>query len=451
MLNLTQMTAVALSLLILPVSAEGIKGSPLPKKQAGKKSKKGAPLTAGSIIKDMRAAAAFIASQGRKDMDPKSKLEVPFWSGLKLVMTSLNQLEKGLKKRDAAYLKALEGLGRGTTQVATAWAVLRKNEKTSTIGRGVIALHKGYRTFDTHFGPQVARMKQGGKLSEKESAEITKQKATVAKLKSQLAKMKAKAKPDTIEMRFVVDLEHQCRKVTSCEVRDLSHFAQFIYFIGELEDYLYAYFQIVEVWYPEFYTTWKGCDSYYTSFSTASWQTDATYYATWDISTVTISHYGDYYEEMVVESAADISEESTFVESYSEESATEEIAGEESVIEEEYDSDESNDAEESMSEEIGEDDADGDGISNEDDADDDNDGTADTDDNDDDGDGMADADDDEPDGGDAEADDSDDDGVADDMDSDDDNDGSDDAGGGDDDSGGDDGGGDDSGGGDDGS
>lgn len=425
------LTPILIALSIFPALvtpnafAEGIKGQPLPEHHKGGKAKKGDPLTAATILSDMRAATAFIAEHAKKDMNPKAKLERPFWSGLKLIIESLNKIEKGLKTRDAAYLAGLDGLSRGTAQVATAWAVLRQNEQKSVIGRGVIALDKSYRTFITHFGPQVARMKQGGKISDKETAEIAKQKATVAKFKTQLAKMQSKAKEKSVEARLVADLQHQCAKISDLKVANLSALAQFIYFIDQLEASLYAYSDVVEVWYPEFWIEWKGCDSYYTSFHTASWATNVNYYATWDFTAETVTHYGDYYEEMVSESSTEITQASSYLASYEESSATVDVAEEETAVEEEMES--SEDSDETIYEEVGQDDADGDGIHNEDDDDDDNDSVADADDDDDDGDGVADEMDDEPDGGETEADDSDDDGVADDVDMDDDNDGTEDS------------------------
>lgn len=420
-----------LSLALLPLAAEAAvtKKSTAKKTEETKISRKAVakrpPLTSASILRDMRVAAAYVTKYARKDMNAKSKMQRPFWSGLQLVTTSLTAVETGSKKRDAKYLAGLNTLGRGVAQLSTAWAVLRESYPNSKVGRGILALQKAERTFKTHFGPQVARMKKGGAVSAKETAECARQKASVGKFRSQLAGMKAKAGKKGACPRLIRDLDRQCGLLMGMDTKGLNGFTKFAYTLGVLQESLYAYYNSVEVWYPEQFALWNDCGSYYETFASASWRLDTSTYASWDFTSMKISSFGSYYEETITDTTIEVSEELSFVEEYDEESATEEVESDEEMVAAE--AEEAEETEDSLYEEVGEDDADGDGLASEEDSDDDNDGSADATDTDDDGDGLADTEDTDPDGGEMEADDADEDGLADDVDADDDNDGTGDA------------------------
>jgi len=380
-----------------------------------------------SIVHDLREAVAYIAIEARKDLNPKSKAERPFWNGLKLASESIDQMEKGIKSKDAGMLKGLDGLGRAVEQIGTAWGVLRGSERQSKIGRGVIALHAAYETYLTNYGPVVARYKKGGPITAAEKANFGKAQAQSKKLKASLTKLQAKAGKSSLEARMVSDLLRLLARLSEISADNASHYCQYMHYWERFSATYYAYNECIEVWYPEFYTQWKTVYTDYTLVSTVFTSSAWAYYSGWDYTTEAITSYGDYYESLVEVDSSEVTAEESFVESYDESAATEEVATGDSELEQEVETGSADEeVEGSFSDEAMDatNDSDGDGVENDADTDDDNDGTMDTTDNDDDGDGVADTEDTDMDeSADQDSGDSDDDGVSDADDTDDDNDG----------------------------
>ena len=396
--------------------------------------KKGKAPTPVSVVADMRAAVAFIAVEAKKDLNAKSKQERPFWAGLKLASESLDKMEKGIKAKDASMLTGLEGVGRGVEMVGTSWGVLRGGEKASKVGRGVLALHGAYEFFETHYGPVAARHKKGGSISAAEKASFAKAQAEQKKLKGSLTKLQAGAGKNTLQGRMVIDLLRQLAALADLSADSVDHYCSYMHHWNRFETTFYAYNDCIEVWYPEFYASWKTVYTEYAVVRTIFASASSSYYTGWDYTSDAVESYGDYYESTVSVERSEITSSESYVESYEESSATEEVASQEEELEAEYST--SEDEEESFADAAMDDsdDADGDGVSDEEDADDDNDGVADEADTDDDGDGVSDEEDTDMDeNADEDSDDSDDDGIADDDDTDDDNDGTMDADDGDDD------------------
>ena len=404
-------------------------------KSTGKRHhKKGKTPTPASLVKDMRAAVAYIAREGKKDLNIKSKQQRPFWAGLKLVNESLDQMQAGIKAKDAKMLTGLNGVGRGVEMLGTSWGVLRGSEKDSKVGRGIMALYKSYQFFGSHYGPTVARYKQGGSVRASEKSAFAKSQALRKKLSTSLTKLQAKAPKNSLQARLVADLLRQLLDMARFSADSLDGYCAYTYHWGRFETAFYAYNDCIEVWYPEFYSSWKSTYSDYTLISTIFTANSWSSYSNWDYTADAVESYGDYYESTVSVEKGEASTSESFVESYAEASATEEVAAEVEELEEEYTADaeeEESFADSAMDES---DDADADGVDDEEDADDDNDGVEDESDTDDDGDNVPDGEDTDMDeDADEDSGDSDDDGIADAEDGDDDNDGTMDADDGDDD------------------
>ena len=386
--------------------------------------KKGKAPTPSSIVADMRAAVAYIAREGKKDLNVKSKQERPFWGGLRQVNDSLDQMEKGIKSKDATMLAGLNGVSRGVELLGTSWGVLRGSKKNSKVGRGILALYNSYHFFKTNYGPVVARHKKGGSVSASEKAAFAKAQGERKKLSLSLTRLQAKAEKNSLQARLVADLLRQLAELADLSADSLDHYCTYMYRWDQFTATFYAYNDCVEVWYPEFYSSWKTVYSEASTSSTIFTSGAWSYYTGWEYTTDSVAAYSDYYESTVSVESSEISTSESFVESYEESSATEEVASEVEELEEDYvaeASEEDSFADEAMDDS---DDADGDGEADDEDTDDDNDGITDEADTDDDGDGVSDdADTDMDEDADEDSDDSDDDGIADDEDNDDDNDG----------------------------
>ena len=411
---------------IASLSLLGVSGLPLHGQEAKAKAshnKKGAPPTATSLVKDMKASVAFIVKNS-KDISPKSKQAVPFYSALKSTALGLDQLDKGVKDKSAEMLKGLDTTGEGVTQLATTWGIIRGAHPKSQVGRGVKSLNAAYEMYLTHFGPSVAALKKGGKkgkLTDAELAEIQKAGPQMDALIGNLKQAATTAKPKSYQSRMIQDLIGLATKIAGIQGTDRGTYAKYQYQTGRLKNTLGAYGNINKSYYPEYYQSAWGKLTPIVSllgsiFGGSAWG----YYDGWDYYDSSIANYGNYYESTSISSSISVSEVSSFeesVESYDETTATEEDTEDEEAIDEEQDDEEDD---QSLSDEAADcdDDADGDGISDEEDDDDDNDGISDAEDTDDDGDGESD----EEDGDEAdedmeeESDDSDDDGAADDSD-----------------------------------
>lgn len=414
--------------LVLGLSLLGISSLPRAYGQEAKakgkhQHKKGPAPTAASLVKDMQVSLAYIAKNS-KDISPKSKQAVPYYSALKRTAMGINQMEKGLAEKSPEMLKGLETTGQGVAQLSATWAILRGAHPKSQVGRGVRSLDAAYEMYLTHFGPSVAVLKKGGgkkgKLTDAEVAELQKAVPELEALLDRLEVAAGKARPKSYQSRMIADLIELVNKILTIEGTDRGAYAKYQYQTGRLRHCLAAYGDITRVYYPDYYESSWGLLTPAVNLLSALFRSSAwSYYDGWDYYSYSIANYGEYYETTWISTQVEVTEVSTYeetLESYSEESATEEETEDEEVIDEELDAEE--DDEGSLVDEAAddEDDADADGIDDEEDTDDDNDGIADEEDTDDDGDGESDEEDAEEEEEEEMEDDSDDDGVADDDD-----------------------------------
>ncbi|MDI1314215.1 hypothetical protein [Prosthecobacter sp.] len=405
-LPLFKSIAFIASLSLIGVSGLTVQGQEAKAKGKPAHNKKGAAPTPASLVKDMKASVAFIAKNS-KDISPKSKQAVPFYSALKSTAKGLDLLEKGIADKSPEMLKGLDATGEGVTQLATTWAIIRGAHPKSQVGRGVKSLDAAYEMYLTHYGPSVAVLKKGGKkgkLTDAELAEIEKAGPQMEELIGNLKQAAATAKPKSYQSRMIGDLIGLATKILGIQGTDRGTYAKYQYQTGRLRNSLGAYGKITKCYYPDYYQSSWGkltpiVNVLASIFGASSWG----YYDGWNYYDSSISNYGEYYETTSISMSIEVSEVSTYeesVESYSEEFATEEDSEDEEEIDEEQEEDTDDDDDQSLSDEAAdcEDDDDGDGISDEEDDDDDNDGTSDEEDTDDDGDGESDeedADDDE--------------------------------------------------------
>ncbi|MBN8422551.1 MAG: hypothetical protein J0L73_26800 [Verrucomicrobia bacterium] len=412
---------------IASLSLLGVSGLPLNGQEAKAKgkathNKKGAAPTPSSLVKDMKASLAFIVKNS-KDISPKSKQAVPYYSALKSTAKGLDLLEQGIQDKSPEMLKGLDTTGAGVTQLATTWAIIRGAHPKSQVGRGVRSLDAAYEMYLTHFGPSVAALKKGGKkgkLTDAELAEIEKAGPQMEELIGNLKQAAASAKPKSYQSRMIADLIGLATKILGIQGTDRGTYAKYQYQTGRLKNTLSAYGNISRSYYPEYYQSSWGkltpiVNVLGAIFGGSAWG----YYDGWNYYESSIANYGSYYEVTSVSTSIEVTEISTYeesVESYEEESATEEDEEDEEEIDEEQEEEDDED-DDSLADEAADcdDDADGDGIDDEEDDDDDNDGISDEEDTDDDGDGESDEEDgdEEDEDMEEEGDDDDDDGAAD--------------------------------------
>ena len=395
-LPLFKSIAFIAGLSLLAVSGLPVQGQEAKAKKPAH-NKKGAPPTAASLVKDMKASLAFIAKNS-KDISPKSKQAVPFYAALKSTAKGLDQLEKGIADKSPEMLKGLDTTGEGVTQISTTWAIIRGAHPKSQVGRGVKSLDAAYEMYLSHFGPSVAILKKGGgkkgKLTDAELAEIQGAGPKMEELIGNLKQAQAAAKPKSYQHRMIADLIGLATKILGIQGTDRGTYAKYQYQTGRLRNSMGAYGNISRSYYPDYYQSSWGKLTPFVNVLTSIFGGSAWgYYDGWNYYDSSIANYGSYYESTSISSSISSSEVSSYeesVESYSEESATEEDAEDEEEIDEEQDEEEDDD--QSLADEAAdcEDDDDGDGISDEEDDDDDNDGVSDEEDTDDDGDGEAD-------------------------------------------------------------
>ena len=421
-LTLFKSIAFIAGLSLLGVSGQPVQGQEAKAKGKASHNKKGAAPTPASLVKDMKASLAFIVKNS-KDISPKSKQSVPYYSALKSTSKGLDQLEKGIQDKSPEMLKGLDTTGMGVTQLATTWGIIRSAHPKSPVGRGVKSLNAAYEMYLTHFGPSVAALKKGGKkgkLTDAELAEIQQAGPKMEELIGNLKQAAAAAKPKSYQSRMIQDLIGLATKILGIQGTDRGTYAKYQYQTGRLRNTLGAYGNINKSYYPSYYQSSWGKLTPIVSvlgsiFGGSAWG----YYDGWNYYDSSIANYGDYYENTSISSSISSSEVSSFeesAESFEEDSATEEDAEDEEAIDEEQDEEEEDD-DQSLADEAAdcEDDADGDGITDDEDEDDDNDGTSDEEDTDDDGDGDSDEEDgdEEDEDMEEEGDDGDDDGAAD--------------------------------------
>lgn len=361
--------------------------------------KKGAPPTAASLVDDMKTSVVYIVKNS-KDISPKSKQAVPYWTALKTIIDGIDLMDVGIQKKSPDMLKGLDLTGQGITQLAATWGMIRGAHPKSTVGRGVVSLSTAYDMYVNHFGPSVASYKKGGgkkgKLTPAEIALIEKSGTQLESLLGKLEKVAGKAKPKSYQERMILDLVNLVQQLAGVEGDGRQAYSKYQYQWNRLQNALAAYSNIIKAYYPDYYTVWQVLDSD-TSAMNALFYDDAwSYYEGWNYYETSIENYESYYEETSITESITETEETEYeedLEEYSEEEATEEDEDDEAELEEEIEVDD----EDSLFEEVedSDDDEDGDGVSDEEDTDDDNDGVCDEQDGDDDGDGLEDEEEDE--------------------------------------------------------
>ena len=398
---LLKTVAVVASLSLFGIPEMSVHGKDAKKATAKANNKKGAAPTAASLVSDMKASVVYIAKNA-KDINPKSKQAVPFYSSLKTINEGLDQLGEGVAKRSPELLKGLNAAGQGITELSATWGMIRGAHPKSSVGRGVISLSAAYDMFVNHFGPSVASFKKGGgkkgKLTAAELALIEKSGVQLESLLGNLEKVGAKAKPKSYQQRMVLDLVALSEQLVDIDGDGRLAYSKYQYQWNRLQYALNAYSNIIQAIYPDYYTTWQVLGTDINSMTSLFYSEAWSYYESWDFTSVSIENYESYYEETSIVESITESEETQFeesVESYEETSATEEDSEDEAEFEEEVEIDEESD--ESLFEEVEDSDCDedGDGVEDEEDADDDNDGVCDEQDGDDDGDGLEDEEEDE--------------------------------------------------------
>ncbi|MDZ4406331.1 hypothetical protein [Prosthecobacter sp.] len=363
--------------------------------------KKGAAPTAASLVDDMKTSVIYIVKNA-KDISPKSKQAVPFWSSLKTIIEGIDLMDAGIQKKSPEMLKGLDIAGQGITELAATWGMIRGAHPKSTVGRGVVSLSTAYDLYVNHFGPSVASYKKGGgkkgKLTDAEIALIEKSGTQLEALLGKLEKVAAKAKPKSYQERMILDLVNLVEQLAAVEGDGRLAYAKYQYQWNRLQNALAAYSNIIKAYYPDYYVVWQVLDSDSSAMNTLFYADAWSYYETWNYYEVSIENYESYYEEISITETITETEETQYeetLESYEEETATEEDAEDEAELEEEIEVDEEEG--DSLFEEVEDSDCDedGDGESDAEDTDDDNDGVSDEEDGDDDGDGLEDEEEDE--------------------------------------------------------
>ncbi len=74
------------------------------KTPAKAKNKKGDAPTAASLVEDMKTSVIYIVKNA-KDINPKSKQAVPFWSSLKTIIEGIDLMDAGIQKKSPDMLK----------------------------------------------------------------------------------------------------------------------------------------------------------------------------------------------------------------------------------------------------------------------------------------------------------------------------------------------------------
>jgi hypothetical protein len=399
-LTLLRTIAFAASLSLLGAPGMALHGKDK-KAPATAHNKKGAPPTAASLVEDMKTSVIYIVKNA-KDISPKSKQAVPFWSSLKTIIEGIDLMDAGIQKKSPDMLKGLDIAGQGITELAATWGMIRGAHPKSTVGRGVGSLSASYDLYMSHFGPSVASYKKGGgkkgKLTDAEIALIEKSGAQLEALLGKLEKVAEKAKPKSYQERMILDLVNLVEQLAAVEGDGRLAYAKYQYQWNRLQNALAAYSNIIKAYYPDYYTVWQVLDSDSSAMNTLFYADAWSYYESWNYYEVSIENYESYYEEISVTETITETEETTYeesLESYEEESATEEDAEDEAELEEEIEVDD--EESDSLFEEVEDSDCDedGDGESDAEDTDDDNDGVSDEEDGDDDGDGLEDEEEDE--------------------------------------------------------
>ncbi len=391
--------AVCLSLSGLAGHTAPAKASKAPVKVSNKKGDQPGPL---SLVGDMRKSLIYIV-QHSDEVNPKAKQTKPYWLALNAAWDGIDVMEEGIKKKDSSMIKGLEDTGRGITQLAASWGMIRGAYPKSTVGRGVSSLHSAYEMYQEHYGPHVARFKKKGPLTAKEKAHMAQSSKQLDTLFANLKKVNGKAKPKSFQSRMVHDIVSLINNLDRCRTKGKGRlgYASYMYQWSRLQNAMWAYSEIISVNYAEFYESWSILESDIEVMNTCFGSEEELFesYESWDYTEDTIEEYDEYYEEtsVVEEVEEEVSEEEETafeeeIEEYNEEEAVEESEELDEESDEELSEEDSCEADESLFEEVGESygDDDGDGVDDEEDMDDDNDGTADCADTDDDCDGVAD-------------------------------------------------------------
>ena len=308
------------------------------KAPSGKKTHKTGPaLNATSLVKEMKEAVAYIAMHGKKELNPKSKLEKPFWSGLKAVDQDIKKVEEGLKAKDAGFIKSLNKMGGNLAELDTGWAMLKREakHKDSKISHGLASLNKAYALMNNNYGPTAGRLKKGGDLTEKEKNQVAHVQAEEKKLLAKLQTIKGKAPAKSMQARMTQDVIRKCERISHETVNDVATYVKLMEDLAKLEDEIYGYNKCIAVWEPTYYAEWKVVEEDIKVVETIYYEENWSEYEDWSATETTITEYGDYYDHDVQLSSEETSEYEEFAEEYNEESAVEDSAEEEAELDEE--------------------------------------------------------------------------------------------------------------------
>ncbi len=347
MLSRSFSTVTLLAIAFSPLAALQAKDKAAP--AAKTPHKQGAQPTAASLLQDMERAAIYIAKSGlgsKPAMNPKAKAERPFWSALSSICKHIDVMKKSLKSNHEDMVESLQELGTGITSATTTWGVLRKTYPQSKVGEGIGALCNAYELYLHHYGPAVARYKKGGKITDEERASFAEAKQELAKLQVTVKTLQAQAKKNSYGQRMVADLLLLIAELRAIELSNLKSYCKFVYSWDHFHRIYYGYSDIVEVWYPAFYTHWEVVTTSLEATNEVFLAEDS-YYEGWEYSEVAVKDYGDYYDDTEVLASVTESEEETIeasIEHYDEDEATEADSEADEEINESVEIDENEDA-----------------------------------------------------------------------------------------------------------
>ncbi len=309
-----------------------------PAKVSLAKSKTGKPPTAASLIGDMQKSLAHIVKNSKGKISSKSATTRPYWSSLQSISAGLGDMSAGVTAKDKRMLTGLNTLARTTPELTASWGVLEKKYPNPAVSQGMKAFFNSYNLYTKNYGPAAARRAKGGTISTVEKAKLNEFRAAAGGKRAQLQSLRASAKPDSQPLRMIADLIYLLDALDRLTGDDLNIYCDYIYYYDEFNSYAYGYGSIIEVWYPEFYVSWSpfGQQSY--EWTTSFYTESETYYSSWDYTSIEITDYDSYYEEvsLVTEqvSVEDIEMSESYTESYSEEVATEVTVEETSLVNE---------------------------------------------------------------------------------------------------------------------
>jgi hypothetical protein len=259
---------------------------PVAGKPAAAKKDSGKTVSGKELLAEAKKAVAGILKESKASggkLDPKSKKQAPFFSGLKELQSSLEESETKLKAKDK---KLFDSLSKGSTALAkvkTAWP--RLGVANAKVDGYLGKLDNSYSSLRSRYGSEGLRAKQGAALSAKEKANFEKVKTSQADFAKKLAPMQAKAKQkgDKGTDAQLSRLIAQSNKISSAQLTVDAFLTAMLlvdYLQGEWDCYSYYVG-------PEYRAAWVEIDvwveSSFTTYDTLYWETVDTYAVeSWD-------------------------------------------------------------------------------------------------------------------------------------------------------------------------